>query len=382
MSKIFRRGALPLLAVSLNLIILSFLLRELYPVNFQTQKPLIFELIEFDVKFPLWIFFLFNSVNILIFWSISRALFPKAKVIIPVLLFSLSPWSAYLTIARSFYIILTTFVLTTILGILEMKSKESLKGATLWIIGSLFALYSSIFILLMFPLFILGLIKFKLLIFKVLKNPLLVILFLCLPLFFFSFKNITGVKNIYRNQVGILSDPGLMTAINNFQGESKKIGLNLLTRIVESKYIYFGEYFIHKVIKNISPPTYFTPQERLLNFSFTPPILVGFLIPFLYGLYFVVSSCLRNNLILSTLLIIPALLSRSMVDLNRLVLFKPVIILIISFGLIKIASKKRWLYIVIILILLQLLVTTYDIDQREFKRFERYQGIEFEIGKQ
>lgn len=388
MSKGSKELILILLIVGLNQILSAILLREFYPVHLQTQQPFFFELAELHFKFPLWIFFIFNSLNILLLWFISRMFFRKRKSFVSILLFAISPWSTYLTVAGSFYIILLTLILLTVLGIIKMskllpaevKYGNNTVGAGLFIAGSLLSLYSSIIFLLIFPFFVLGLIKFKLLSIKSIKQTLIIILFSCLPLFFLCLTNITGVKNIYRNQVTIFSDPGLMTAVNNFQGESKKMGLNFLTKLVENRYIYFGEYIALKAFKNITPATFFTPQEKLLKFSFTPPILIGLLIPFLYGLFKIFSSpILIKIFILSTLLIIPSLLSSGLVDLNRLVLFKPVIILITSLGLIKLSDKRILLYLIVILILVQLGVTIFDINQREFLRYERYLGTGFEI---
>lgn len=384
MSKILKNEiVLFLLIVGLNQILSAFLLRVIYPIRLLFQKPFFFELAEFNFKFPLWIFFLFNLMNILLLWFICRAFFSKRKALIPVLLFALSPWSAYLTVAGSFYIILTTFVLLTILGILKIRVGNYTIGVALFILGNLLSLYSSIILLLVFPFFVLGLMKFKILSIKDIKIIIILIIFFCLPLIFLLLKNTAGVKNIYQSQVTIFSDPGLISAVNNFQGEVHQRGLNFLARAIENRYIYFGEYITLKAFKNITPATYFTPQEKLLKFSFTPPIFLGLLIPFLYGLFLVLSSPIfRMYLILSTFLIVPSFLSSSLVDLNRLVLFKPVIILITGLGLIKLGGKRRLLYLTIILVLFQLGVTIFDINHREYLRYERYLGIGFDLGKQ
>lgn len=359
--------------VGLNQILTAILLREIYPIHLQTQKPFFLELMELDFRIPLWIIFIFNPINILLLYFIGRIFFHKKYAFIVSLLFAISPWSVYLTVAGSFYIILLTFILLTVLGILRQKMK-------LFIAGILLSIYSSIIFLIIMPPFFLGLVKFKLLNSEIAKKTITIILILSLPLILLSFSNTAGLKNVYQNQVTIFSDPGLMTAVNNFQGESKKMGLIFLTKLVENRYIYFGEYIALKAFKNITPATFFTPQEKLLKFSFTPPILIGLLIPFLYGLFKIFSSpILIKIFLLSTLLIIPSLLSSGLVDLNRLILFKPVIILITSLGLIKLSDKRILLYLIVILILVQLGVTIFDINQREFLRYERYLGTGFEI---
>lgn len=375
MSKFSKELILFIVIVGLNQILIAILLREIYPIQLHSQKPFFLELTELNFRIPLWIFFIFNSINILLLYFIGRVFFHKKYAFIVSLIFAMSPWSAYLTVAGSFYIILQTFILLIVLGILRREMK-------LIIAGILLSIYSSIILLMIMPPFFIGLIKFKLLNREIAKKTITAVLILSLPLILLGFSNIAGLKNIYQNQVTIFSGPGLMTAVNNFQGETKKEDLNILARIIENKYIYFGEYIILKIFKNLVPATFFTPQEKLLNFSFTPPIFIALLIPFLFGLFKVLNSAaLRKIFILSLALIIPSLLSKSLVDLNRLSLFMPVVILIISLGLIEIKFKKS-LFLISLLVLLQLSITLFDINQREYLRYERYLGTGFEIGKQ
>ena len=109
----------------------------------------------------------------------------------------------------------------------------------------------------------------------------------------------------------------------------------------------------------------------------------------MYGLYLILSfKTRRRYLLLSLVLIIPSFLSEKMVDLNRLVLFEPVIIFIAVYGLQGFYNNKKLLTKIIlclslILVLFQFLVTISDINSREYPRFERYQGIaRWQIDKQ
>ena len=136
------------------------------------------------------------------------------------------------------------------------------------------------------------------------------------------------------------------------------------------------------------PATFFTSQEKLLNFSFSPPIYFGFLIPFLYGLYRILKlPVTRKYLLISAILIIPSFLARSLVDLNRLVIFSPVIIFVTSYGLILFSRHQKKLfrfatYITLFLVLIQFLVTQFDISFREVSRYQRVFGQNTEVGKQ
>src|SRR5581483_4919479 len=127
--------------------------------------------------------------------------------------------------------------------------------------------------------------------------------------------------------------------------------------------------------------TYFTPQEKLLNFSFSPPIYFGLMIPFLFGLYKLIKNVKSYQIILLTslTLIIPSLLAKDLVNLDRLILIMPSIIFLISYGLVSIFQQKSLkskiaLWIVIILVVVQVLVSLTDISTREYLRFQRYFG--------
>ncbi len=192
-----------------------------------------------------------------------------------------------------------------------------------------------------------------------------------------------------RNEIKIFSDPGLVNTVNRYQGAAGKEGYKNLARISENRYLFFAEYSALKYFTQLVPEAFFTPQYKLLGFSFSPPILLGFIIPFAYGLYKLLQkSNSRKILFISTLLVIPSVLANDLVSLNRLVLFSPVIIFIISFGLIylyglkKSKTAKAFLLLTIILVIFQLIVTFSDIKTRERQRFERYFGEKFELVEQ
>lgn len=374
-----------LLIIGINHIILAFLIRSIYPIHLSGTQPLIFDLLQVNVRIPFFGVYIANLLNHLLIWLIGRRLFSPKQSLLPVLIFACSPWSIYLTVAQSFNIILLCFILMQILGIIYIRIKKISLGIVVSTVGIILTLYSSLLLLSIY-LIILNLVMFSLINLRRIKLLLLIVLILCLPLVYSSIKNIIGVKNIYLNQVNIYSDPGLLAFVNKLQGESRKAHLGVISRIAENKYAYIGEYTILKIFKNLAPATYFTAQEKLLGFSFSPPILVGFMIPFLYGLFSIISSMkLRNYFLLSTILIAPSILSKSLVNLNRLLLFEPVIAVISSYGLINLnqnKSKRFFLYLTIFLVVLQLLVTVFDINQRDFFRYERYFGSGFEIGNQ
>lgn len=373
-----------LLTFTPALLFWASLLGRLYPVHAVAEIPFFFDLIEVHSTLPSFLIYILGIIDFLLLWLISKKVFVKEFWIAP-LVFSLSPWFAYLTFAGSFYIYLLTLNLFSFYGLLTLNSGKKRLGAGIFVIGCVLGVYNSLLLLVFYPLLITSLIIVNFIDFAKVKTAMIWMIILCLPLFLAIFKNQVGFKNIYKNQITIFSDPGLISAVNGLQGEGKQSGLYLFTRLAENKYIYLSEYALLKAVKHVVPSTFFTPQENLLRFSFTSPIFFAFLFPFAYGLFLVMcSKRLRKYLFVSLIMILPSFLSKSLVDLNRLIFFEPVIIFIITFGLINIVNKKNKLYklfliMIIFLIAVQFMNTLLDINLRELPRYERFMEGKFEI---
>lgn len=377
-----------ILILILAVLLCSLLVGRLYPIHLIQQKLFFFDLIEVDKNIPHILIYVFGLVNYLLIWSVSKQIFAGKKALIPLLIFSLSPWPAYLIFAGSFYIYLLMLIMVSFLGVMLIKQGGIKLGGLFFITGNIISLYSSLLMLIVFPVAITLLIITKFISFKKIRFSILLTILFCLPLFVSMIKNPVGMGNIYNNQIMVFSDPSIFSATNQFQGASGKEGFKIFSKFTENKYIYISKFLLLKSIKNITPVTFFTPQEKLLGFSFSPPILFGFLTPFLYGLYLILSlKNLRGYLFGSLVFIIPSFLSKLTVDLNRLVLFAPIIVFIISFGLINLAKHKNKivriiLFLSLVLVLVQFLVTMFDINVREYPRYERTLEGRFEIEKQ
>ena len=388
MRKIFlKENILFLIIYGFSLIFSALLIRAIYPIQLQLQKPIFFDLIELNVIIPYWLIYFAGSINIFLIWMIAKRFIIGHLALIPVLIYCFSPWSFYLVVTNSFYVYLLTFILIIFQGILLIKSRRFRWGMAAFILGSILFLYSFVLGIFIFPILITGLSLIKFVSFKKIRPALFIISFLCLPLLIANFKNQAGTGNIYNNQVALFKDPGHMNAVNVFQGESRKAGYSFIVKLGENRYIYFSKYAFFKAIKHFTPSTYFTGQEGLLKFSFSPPVYFGFLIPFLYGLSLLFKSpALRNGLAVSFILLVPSFVSKTLVNLNRLVLFEPVIVFVISLGMIKIIQNRKerifklMLFLTIILVSVQLLVTVFDINFREYIRYERYLGGALQIG--
>lgn len=252
--------------------------------------------------------------------------------------------------------------------------------------GSIIAIYSSSLFLIFIPFAFAVLIISKIINFRQFKTSLVILIILTLPLFFLINKNKSEFKNNLNRDVKIFSDPSLLNSINHFQGAANQVGLRSLSRISENKYLFFTEYSLMKYVTQLMPKTFFTPEYKLLGFSFSPPIFVGFAIPFVYGLYLALKRPnLRKIVIISGILTIPSILANEQVALNRLILFSPIIFLLISYGLVELYKKRKpvttrgFLVLTLILVIFQLFVTIGDIRNREGKRYEKYYEDRYEI---
>lgn len=330
------------------------------------------ELIDKTVTIPTFAFFLLFIINGFLIWLIGKKLFGKKYQIFPPLVYLFSPWFYYLALGHSFYFYLLFPILLVIYGLIKRENIITLIGVTM-------AIYSSpVSIILL--IILLTLKKFRILIWTLL---------LLLPLFMMAYGNRFAFKNTLNRELLVFSDPGIVNTANRFQGAAAESGLKTLARLSENKYLFYSEYFLLKYVDQLVPVTFFTPQYKLLGFSFTPPIFLGLLIPFLYGLYvLVLKSNIRRFLLISTVLVIPSVIGKDLVSLNRLILFSPVLIYIIISGLAYIFElrNKKLARIILIstifLIIFQLFVTLGDIKMREKLRFESYFGNNYEIAEQ
>lgn len=355
---------------------------------YYTSKNLFFaELIDKNYHLPINSYIPLAFGCLFLIWLLAglilkNKLFPYLTVLIVVL----SPWMYYLTMALSYYIYLLFLTLIIINGLLLILAGKQNLGKIMLIIGSTLALYSSVIFWILLPLSFTALVGFRIIIFKTLKLSIIILFVLFLPLLFLANKNRVGLKNSLSREVIIFSDPGLMNTINRYQGAAGKNSYKTLAKISENKYLFSTEYTFQKYLTQMVPETYFTPKYKLLGFSFSPPIFLGFLIPLIYGLYLTLKKeGLRKLLLISTILTIPSIMANDLVAINRLVLFSPVVFIVIAYGLTKLYQNRKnnaaksFLVLSLLLILFQLFVTIDDIRVRESKRLELTYGNKYEL---
>ena len=272
-----------------------------------------------------------NILNTFLILLISGKVFQNRYVLVAPFIYAVSPWSNYLAVAGS----LSIYILFVVL-----------------LCGYIF----------------------------VIKPKLRPIVFALMVLGFIV------VSFLSKDIVKVFSDPGLFDTINRYQGQAGLVGLSKLAKLSENRYVASFVYLLLKFTKNFAPSVFFTSEAKLLGFSFTPPLFLGFLIPFSLGLYELAKTKKLNILIVCfSVLTIPAVLSRQIVDLNRLVLVLPIVVFVISYGLVYIHKNRnkqvfRWLFILtIVIVVFQTFLTLYDIRAKEELRYERYFGSRYTI---
>lgn len=263
---------------------------------------------------------------ILVFNVVQRTLDYKVGLLTS-LLYAISPWIAYLEVAASPYIILLTFLLVLFLGTQ---------------------------------------------VFSISKKISLMFLLLIIVIFIYIFDQFTIFSNI-----------GLLNSVNEYRGETRQTVFAPIGKVIENKYIYFSEHLLFNILKQFTPSTYFTNQAHLLGFSFSPPIYLGFIIPFLFGLVKLIKLLPGSRIpevLLVFFLLLPSIVSKNSPDLSRLVLVAPIVFAAVAigiWGLILNYNKKIFtflLFLIIFTVGLQFFITLSDIVIREPVRLQMFLG--------
>lgn len=338
------------------------------------SSPFFTDLISTAYTVPYWLVLLSDILNLLLLWLIGQILFGKRIGFLVPLFYAISPWPAYLAVGGSIYILILFGVTLLYSGLLLAKNGKDIWGIILSLSGIGVMVYSSLAMIFVLPFFLWGIYKSGLYANKV-KFFYLAAGLILLPLVFLSIFNINSLKMVSIKEVSLFNEVGLINSVNTFRGEIGSAGYPDMGVLVENKITYLGRHVLFNTLTVFSPFTYFTQQFKLLGFSFSPPILLGILIPFLYGLVGMFRSENRNyNLLFLTLpLLAPTIIHSYSPDLNSLILILPLIIFISAWGTAQLVKNKKWLFVAITsaLILIQGLTTLYDIKTREPIRYQK-----------
>lgn len=360
-------------------ILRAVVIKAIFPVTiFPQEHLLIFDLIGQSMILNFWTtLFLglnFGFINLLFMYLIGKEIFSKKIAFIATLLYGISPWATYLEVAFYPHIFLLTFLLISFFGVLIIKNTSKYKlGIFIFTLSCTFLLYSSLIMWLLVPILLFAVYKYSFINYKQTKMLIVLIILMLIPIGLLAFKNLHGLKEVLRRDVYIFSDGGSLNAVNQFQGELMKEGFYRFGKFIENKYIYFTQDLLSRSLRHFVPVTYFTPEYKLLDFSFSPPILIGFLIPLLLGLSGWVRLFKKYgwSIFLTLSLMIPSIISSKSPDLSKLVIFSPFILFTISNGLVNYLFPPRnkiyriLMILILSLVILQALVVISDIYFRE-----------------
>lgn len=259
--------------------------------------------IPYEKELLWWMTILIGIGNTVLMWLIGKKFFDEKVAIFSALIYSIAPWSAYLEAAGSIYIFVLFLLLITFY-------RKFLIPAVVLVLAIL--LYSD-----------------------------------------------------FLKGTTVFSDVGIINAVNQFQGETRQTDLRVIGKFFENRYIYFTQYLLFNILKHFTPTIYFTSEYKLLNFSFSPPILLGFLIPFLLGItaWFKLWKRYKLVTLAPLLLLIPSVFSKQSPSLSKLVIFAPVIIFTISYGFIGLHRTLK--VTTILLVIIQIIIVIFDIILRE-----------------
>lgn len=369
---------------SLGLMFRGYLINTFYYFEF-TQKPLFFsEYFLNHIFLTMWGGIILGLLNIGLLGYIGYKLYNFRFGILMSLLYAISPWTAYVDIFGGENIYILTWILMLSLSIILLKEnyRWNIYLLILSITGLLLSSILSILLLVtaVITLYITNFLS-KRELFKVLKMSF--VLIICY--FGVLILNIEASKNIFQHNSAFFYDIGMINTVNTLRGETNSSNLNMVGKLVENKYLYYATETIYRVGTNFSPALFFTPQYRLFDFSFSPPIYLGFIIPGAVGVWFVLDK--RKYLIATIVLLMglsmPSIINKNSPDLSKLIIISPLIFLYISYGLMQISNYEKsfrgkksvyklLLVLSITLVVIQVLITLGDLSLREEVRFEMF----------
>lgn len=353
----------------------AYVLNSLFPIYYN-REPLFFtDILGKGFSIPFEVAILAGIGNIILIWLIGRRLINRQAGEISALVYAISPWTAYLEAAGSFYIFLLSCLLLSFWGLVALRHKRNL-GLLLFITGTALSLYSSLWAWLIIPSFLWGATRTRMLNARDNQKPVILLMVILLPLIFFGVKNVGAARNIIHGQIRIFSDIGLVNTVNSFRGEIIQTPFSALGKFVENRYFYLGEHLLVSIINYFNPVLYFTPDVKILGNSASPPVMLGFLIPFILGLegWKKLWQKYHQMVLVLLSLMVPSLLSFKGVDFGKLVIFSPLIFFTIGYGAtahpVLNAKGSFARVLIIVLIAVQFFVVLADLPSREPNRLQ------------
>lgn len=353
---------LPILLIILGLIVRYYAWILLPSIKSEFTQPLILQLLSFSLPISVYIQMLLSIGSGLLLYSIGK----KRSVftgIVATGIYCFSPWYIYIDISQSIYSLGLFAVLLSIYGYIERKN---LQGYKYLVAGGVLVSYTFVF----------GFIYHLILMvisFRKERGRLLSGIIPLVPLIFLSLYNLEGLKNILRIEFSIFNDIGIINAVNTFQGNLYEAGWGGLGKLILNKFSYYFLLLSDSILRIFSPVTYFTAERKMFGFSNLAPLSFILLVPFLFGLKHILLSQTKKSYVWVVgffALIISVFFSAKSMQLEKLVLISPFIILLISYGLNDLKKNKTIILVITLLFVLSVLLNVFDFVSYENMRME------------
>lgn len=335
----------------------------------------ILEIVGINFYLPYLFYVLVDLIILLLIFVLGKFFFSDSTGLIMAFLYAINPWSSYMVLGKSVYLVSLVFLLSFFLFLRKFILTRNFREILFLLILSVLLAAGNFYFLFLLP-------AFLLLVIWLMKSGgqkmvgklfflIIFIVFLFFPVLFF---NKVGFANIIKKEVSIFSNIGSINYVNEYRGIVIKAGFASWSRFVENKYFYYLRYLLFNLLKNIAPATYFTGQEKMLGFSVNPPLFLGLLPPFLIGIWQVVQkkrSVLLKLVLLTLLWIVPSVLSYPSPDLNKLFIIFPFLLFLSAEGLLFLLAEKKnfearfLLFLLVLMVLTQMIAVFYDISTRE-----------------
>lgn len=354
-----------------------FTLFLVYPISQYSSPTLIFFIFNLNFHLPFWVSLSGGIMNpIVLYLILSREKVEFKNLVIFALVFN--PWSIFLELKGSMYPIYL-LMLFIIYYLSYHRTRSFINSAVLFlliIISALLSVWNLIIIVGLAGIILPG--KYKLLRSKLSSVPdvrrgkfvhcftrlrskttrylrslnksiiAMVGLVIIIYLLFFRL-NPPGFRTYFIHEVSFLSNIGIYNSANDLQKELMDNNLLWLGRWVENKYIFLLSTLGVNNLTAFYPSTYIIADDQIYS-SIVPVLFVSFIIPFYIGLIQLINKK-DKLLLLFPFCLVPAVVSRNLVDVERLLLFSPLVYFCVGKGFSLCLKKvpKTWLFFVNVL---------------------------------
>jgi len=316
-------------------------------------------------------FALIGTLVVPVFYGLVYLLFPKDRkmALWSAFFLAINPWSVWQSrVGLSSHLSFSLFLIGFFLLLLGRKKPIYYITSFLFLLFSLYTAKIAWFFVWPFLLFFC--------LWKRRKEVLLLIFLMIVfffPLFFSYIKAPQARLDIMDHDLTLFSDISVANSLNLMRGEDIKMGLPLAGKLFYNK-LFYGEKLFENFLKHFNPRFYFAAGDAnslhgLTNFG---PVFLVFLPFALYGIWLIYKkepNTLKLFFIWFILGTIPSVLSFSSPDQEKLIFVLPV--LAITTGYCLSLLKKKYLFLLMMGLLVNLAVVSYDAFAKEPARTDK-----------